>query len=343
MKNLTFFHPTDEFIDTLIKLIGDRFVIEIGCGNGEVLEKLIERKIPCIGIDPYIDIDSISFDLHTKILPFETKEGINFVSKLIKEGNRKVVLLVIRPCHSTFVQEYLSSLGEKTEMIYVGFLHNLELDFERELSYITLQEFPEHPDYNCVAVLKDIYFDPDYKRLNSWEKVDEKLKSLKNCDPNLKQWFLDLLPNNLKKYDIPNINIEKEVYGGNWEEYSDCKLLSRDYTKIREVELNILTYYVGGGHYSCYVKVKDEEFIREFEDGTYGKYSPWDKFEKRPKWVTYSDLVWFGVRDSKRTASLETGLVWLINTFEELNARYQKELGITLFPVIGSGLEDLIL
>lgn len=341
MKNLTFFNPNDEFMDALVDLIGGRLVVEIGCGNGEVLDELIKRKIPCIGIDPYVDRNSLPLHLNAKILPFHTEEGTKFVSKLIREGLREIVVLVVRPCHSNFVQDYLSSLGEKTEMIYVGLLHNLELDFERELSYITLQDFPEHPDYNCVAVLKDMYFDPEYKRFKSWKEVDKKLKSLTECDPELKQWFLDLIPNNHKKYDT-GLKIIEDMHGGDWEEYGDCKLLSRDYTKTRIVELNILTFYVGDGHYSCSVRVKNEEFIKNFEDGTYGKYSPWDKIEKRPEWASYDNLTWFGINDSKRTSSLNSALIWLKQTFEELNVRYQKEIGITLFPTIGSGLEDLI-
>ena len=150
----TFFNPTTEFVDKLVELIGNRFVVEIGCGKGDLLNELITRGIPAIGVDPYVDKSDITdLSLFLKILDFDIPRLKTFL-KGITNNNKEVVFLVARPCHSGFPQEYFRQFEDFCEMIYIGFAKNLELDFERDLSIVTVQNgFPKHSDCDIVAII----------------------------------------------------------------------------------------------------------------------------------------------------------------------------------------------
>ena len=56
---MKFFNPTDEFVDKLIDVIGDRIAIEIGFGEGDLLYALNNRKMPVFGIDPFVDVSML--------------------------------------------------------------------------------------------------------------------------------------------------------------------------------------------------------------------------------------------------------------------------------------------
>lgn len=351
MRNADFFHPTDEFIDKLVGVINERFVVEIGCGNGLVLEQLMKRGVKCIGIDPYVIRDEMSREMSMKILPFETNQAIKMIDEMAKKMD--VVLLVVRPCHSGFPQEFLNYTNRDIEMIYVGYVKNLEIDFERDLSLVRFLEFPEHPDCDCVAVLEQGNFNQRVKKEHDWANVDRKVQKMKGeISPDLLSWFNQFKRNRdfhrlkderiepLIKAAFPGIERgNSSRTGGEWEEWSDFKLMSRDVTKERGVEFEISTFMVGGGHFACSVKVEDEEFIGLDKKGKIMTGRPWDRIEHRPDWVTRDNLVWYGIRDNKRTINLEAGLIWIKQTYEALAERYKNEIGITLMPELGSGLE----
>lgn len=351
MFSLNFFNPTEEFVDKLIEVINGRFVIEIGCGRGALLDALSKKGVKIIGIDPYVYREGINPEISRKIMPYETEESIKLIEGITEKF--EIVLLVARPCHSKFPQRYLDSVKRGTELIYIGYVKNLEIDFERELSEVNFIKFPEHPDCDCVAVLTEGEYD-GFKRSNDWRNVDRKVQKVKGTvDPELVKWFSQFkkdrhyYKNKEGKEDeaikkaFPGIDIEgSRRYGGNWEEWEGFKLMSRDVTKERTVELEVSTYMVGGGHFSCAISVRDESFIGIDKEGKLMTGSPWDRPEHRPGWINRGNLVWYGEKNRKRTFNLESGLIWLKQTYEEMYERYKKEIGVTLVPELGNGLED---
>jgi hypothetical protein len=94
---------------------------------------------------------------------------------------------------------------------------------------------------------------------------------------------------------------------------------------------------VGGGHFSCNISVKNEEFVK-INNKEIEICSPWDRTEHRPDYANSKSLVWYGLKDSKRVSNIESGLLWLKESFYEFNKRYKNEIGIELIPDIGSGL-----
>ena len=348
---MKFFNPTEEFVDKLIEVIGDRMVFEIGCGKGDLLKALMNKGVPIIGIDPYVDLMDVDLEIRGKILPYEIDRVISMIDEW--KGKKKIVLLVARPCHSGFPQEYLSMFGDKCEMIYIGFAKNLETDFEREISLIRFAKFPEHPDCDCVAILKNGHFDESVKMSNQWDKVDKKVRELKGTiDKDLANWFIEKTKNQKSFYELEKEAIIKKFgktadissHGGNWKDWKDAIRLS-EILKYREVELDISTFMVGGGHFACRIEVKDDELIcmDEDEDGKLKTGIPWDHSNDpdRPKYANdlYSspDITWKGLRDNKRTSNLEAGLEWLKNSFYEFEKKYKKH-GIELIPIIENGI-----
>ena len=346
----SFFNPTEEFVDRLVEIINDRFVIEIGCGRGDLLASLIDKGLSCIGIDPYVDImnGDINKKVSTKILPLQVEQVDKFINNIKKDK----VFIVARPCHSGFPEEYLNYFGRDHELIYIGFAKNLEVDFERELSFIRFVDFPLHEDCDSVAILKKLNFDERDKESVSWERVDRRVKELKGeIDKDLLKWFKSIDSKNYIKLSEETSKIIAEKYpdknytggghyGGYWGEYEGCELIGRDIVKKKKVTLDISTFMVGGGHFSCNIDVDNDTFLQQDENNLneLKGAQPWDHISRRPEWVK-NNLSYFGLRDSKRTLDLEAGLQWLKNSFESFSKRYKEEVDIELIPIIGSGLE----
>jgi len=221
---MTFFNPTDEFVDKLVEVINNRMVVEIGCGEGELMMELIQRNVKIIGIDPYVDTSDLSITRKIKILHYELDEGFDFCSTLIKNLNGNVVFLVARPCHSKFTQEYLNMFGHKSEMIYIGFAKNLEIDFERDISLVEILDFPEHPDCDIVVSLKDGEWEDNMKKEQDWAKIDDIVRKSKEViNPELIEWVKGLRLDSHKL--ISKVLKEKGIecksshMGSNWGDY----------------------------------------------------------------------------------------------------------------------------
>jgi hypothetical protein len=145
----SFFNPTEEFVEWLVKEINGRVVIEIGSGKGELLNALHEKGVKIIGLDPYVNPDGLKRNVLAKTLSV-LAEDFDFI-KFKKNLKTGVVVIVARPCHSDFVKDTLSNLPCDINMIYIGFSKNLELDFERDIFPIRQLDAPTHPDCNIVV------------------------------------------------------------------------------------------------------------------------------------------------------------------------------------------------
>lgn len=342
---MIFFNPTNEFVDKLAEIIGDRMVLEIGCGDGDLLKALLDRGVSALGIDPFVNTIDLDSEILSSILSFDIDQTIDLLHKW--KGEKEIVFLTARPCHSGFPQEYLSMFGDNHEMIYIGFAKNLELDFERELSFVRFIQFPDHPDCDSVAILRRGHYNERCQMSNSWDKVDMRVRELVGpVSQELIDWFKDIDKNQYNFREMENSAIKNHfgkttgcsTSGGNWIDWKETIRLSEIF-KYREVKLNISTYMVGGGHLSCSIKVNDDEMVG-LREGDLVTGRPWDKSEdpNRPEFARCDNITWDGKGDRKRTSNLESGLEWLKQSYYEFVEEYKK-LGIGLIPEIDSGLK----
>lgn len=111
---IRFFNPSAKWIDWLAKYAGDRIVVDVGCGDGHLVQELAKRKVKVLGIDPrYIWDDSMS-PLFNMILPMEAQKAP------VLRTQANMLVLFCRPCHSGFVQETIDILHPTAEVLYIS-------------------------------------------------------------------------------------------------------------------------------------------------------------------------------------------------------------------------------
>lgn len=129
---LEFFQPDREFLQWIKEYVGDRLVVDVGCGSGKLTERLRYMGVRVFGVDPYFDPKSLH-EVNVRRIK-EGQELLHIISKPIEEcGNYfqnqgdKVVLLFARPCHTKFIQNTLKMKDSETEALYITKPENLEL------------------------------------------------------------------------------------------------------------------------------------------------------------------------------------------------------------------------
>jgi SAM-dependent methyltransferase len=317
----TFFHPTKKFVNGLAKLLKGRFVIEIGCGNGELTRALKDKGIKAVGVDPYSrNPEVIRIDQDSPILR-------KLLDTAIEKGENPI-FLVARPCHSGFPGQYLFF---NIDLLYIGFLKNLEIDVERETCSVKLVDLPKTDDHDGVVLLtrkgESDEWDSEWRELDS--HVNMMMRS--GVDEDLIKFFVDE-----SDRQVFPCKSKWSCSGGEWESFEGKKLFNYDLKASRECTLNISTYYVGGGHYHSTIEVDDDQFFVEDDEGN-KLCRPWDRFEQRPAW--FEERGWAGIRDLKRTSNLASSLVWLKESYLALKKEYKEKYGQDLYMHIGSGLE----
>lgn len=125
---MRFFIPDDELIASIASYAtatNDRLIVDIGCGNGDLIESIYEKyRIPVLGIEPYMmDQRRMAHLLSRgiKIIPMRVEE----IEDLIYNLKDKAILLFCRPCHSDFVENCLSFKHPETEALYITVPENL--------------------------------------------------------------------------------------------------------------------------------------------------------------------------------------------------------------------------
>jgi hypothetical protein len=124
-RTMIFFYPNPSFVKFMAELVGDRLLIECGCGvEGLFLQKMLQRKVKAIGIDPMFDPlgETVPPEMVTKIVPVEA-ETFGIISNL-----PNTVILTCRPCHNGFPGRINIARNSSSEQYYVGFEDKLMLD-----------------------------------------------------------------------------------------------------------------------------------------------------------------------------------------------------------------------
>lgn len=173
---ITFFRPTAAFLDWLTERYGgsDRevFVIDAGCGNGVLLEAMLERKIPCMGIDLQADKIRACHDRIGRILGATSAIHADVVGHPITKM-KECVLLFARPCHSSWVVDTIKASDSKHPALYISKRGNEEHDLQGmqyvqrcvgmevgEEGELVWEVHRPHPDYEapqpfCLVQFRD--------------------------------------------------------------------------------------------------------------------------------------------------------------------------------------------
>ena len=158
----TFFNPNSEFVDWILQYVGDRLVIDIGCGNGNFMRKLKrEGHNKLLGFDPFVDYHAFSYSMReefgemVQFLPYEFAGdfGKNLLSKMPTET---LICFLNRPCHSPLLVRDTYKLCKElgVELIYIGLEKNFDLDLDEwDIPYTILEHKGKSKDGEIVLKL----------------------------------------------------------------------------------------------------------------------------------------------------------------------------------------------
>lgn len=148
---MIFFKPTEKFMDWLQTYAGDRFIVDVGCGEGLLLSEMKKRKMYCLGIDPYETF--IPDPERTHEIPEELIiRSIGERSPLIQKDN--TLILIARPCHDGFASRVIKARNKKNEVLYIGLLENLEKDLDEDVEFEKLNVKSTGADSEIVLSIK---------------------------------------------------------------------------------------------------------------------------------------------------------------------------------------------
>lgn len=123
---MKFFNPDQELLKSIAEYANGRVIIDIGCGNADVIEYLHNiHNCKVVGVEPFM-IDS------ERILNL-LRQGIHIIPNTIEKslslitgGKENILILFCRPCHSDFVENCLDMKNPETEALYITIPQNLE-------------------------------------------------------------------------------------------------------------------------------------------------------------------------------------------------------------------------
>lgn len=119
---MRFFKPTPHFWDFADRFRG-RSVIEIGCGDGDLVREMEMDGHRIMGVDPRFSLldETIPADLSNRILPL----GIEDAPELLASDS---ILLICRPCHTGFPEYVRANMSDHSALFYIGLNKNLDRD-----------------------------------------------------------------------------------------------------------------------------------------------------------------------------------------------------------------------
>lgn len=116
--NIRFFVPNTRMLGWLVRYAGQRYIFDIGAGNGELVEDINNRmKDKAFGIDllksnpmgPVYQMDATNTDL-------------------IRKCPNNYLCLFCRPSHGDWITDTINQLPQDVEVLYIGLPENVEDD-----------------------------------------------------------------------------------------------------------------------------------------------------------------------------------------------------------------------
>jgi len=127
-----FFRPNLKMVRWLKEHANGRLIIDVGCGQGHLVNMLKREGARAMGIEPNFDktewlkwrmLSGGDIDVN-EILEGRVEDTFN--KKLIESlGKDQVMLVFARPCHTDFVQVGIRNMPEGMEALYITVPENL--------------------------------------------------------------------------------------------------------------------------------------------------------------------------------------------------------------------------
>jgi hypothetical protein len=117
---VTFFTPTEQFLEWLAEYVGDQFVIEVGAGQCHFTQAMHRYKIKAMAIEARPS-DETRLRCANFLWPKPVEE-----SEIVL--NKKSVVIAARPDHSGWFELLPSLIHHESELIYIGLERNLDRD-----------------------------------------------------------------------------------------------------------------------------------------------------------------------------------------------------------------------
>jgi hypothetical protein len=131
--SMMFFRPDQEFLKWIVEYANGRIIIDIGCGNGYMTERMADLGGKIIGVDPHFNLED-SVEMNRRRIT-NGQQPVHFLPKRIQDcsdiitglGKEKGILLFARPCHHTgFVEAALNMRPKGMEALYITIPDNME-------------------------------------------------------------------------------------------------------------------------------------------------------------------------------------------------------------------------
>ena len=165
-----FFKPNKKFVEWLTKYANGRLIIDVGCGEGQLLDALHK-----VGYPKILGIDALA---EQKQMHKFLQKGINIVPmmaerfSLVKGDGH--LLVIARPCHGGFTENVLKANGGN-EILYIGLPKNLDEDIPPDFMAIELEEPTSfYRDTSIYLVVRKT-------EMQDKTKVNEKLEKIKHA------------------------------------------------------------------------------------------------------------------------------------------------------------------
>lgn len=120
---MRFFKPNEELLKSLVEYANGRVIVDVGCGDCDVIVKLRSLGAAVLGFEPFLSQEAKEKTRNAGIMIIE-----DYVQKwptIISEIKEKGLLLFARPCHSDFVYDCIDIKDPLTEALYITMEENL--------------------------------------------------------------------------------------------------------------------------------------------------------------------------------------------------------------------------
>lgn len=142
----THFEPTPEFLDWFADQLQGSHVFEVGAGQCQFAEALIERGVRVMAIEPRASAETVRRCANF-LLPMAMQKV-----KVIRDC--PVTIVVARPDHSGWFKILLDIAHPQSRIIYIGLDENLRVDIPDTVTLKTLYVNAGGDDENVYEVIR---------------------------------------------------------------------------------------------------------------------------------------------------------------------------------------------
>lgn len=140
----SFVKPTIKLARWISNIAGNRLIVEVGCGNGELLHKLAKVHNKVLGCDPHSSLKKY----YSGFMPL-------YADQLSIIKRQESLIVAARPDHSGWVSEIPTYMYSDSQLLYLGLENNIKIDWPNidDIKY-TIVEPPNGCDIDIAMVIE---------------------------------------------------------------------------------------------------------------------------------------------------------------------------------------------